>query len=589
MKKILTILITICVPAMLWGQMVITQWPFDVDGDLSSSNGVGQAATLIGGTTEVSQDDALRVSDFPDQFEASGTAGIELMASTEGFENILLEYKGRTSGTMSRWAEIHYTLDGGNEWLVLTDNQGGLFPRDEWHDFSFDLGQITGANDNPDFGIRIVSIFSPVAFEDGLGNSFVADTAYHRARDDGGGEYSGGGNWRFQDVTIKGSVPLNRTPITQWPFDVDGELGSDNAVGQDALLIGGTTEVSQDDALRVTNFPEQYQASGTAGIELMASTVGFDNILLEYKGRTSGTMSRWAEIHYTLDGGNEWLVLTDNQGGLFPRDEWHDFSFDLSQITGANENPDFGIRIVSIFSPVAFEDGLGNNFVADTAYHRARDDGGGEYSGGGNWRFQDVILSGVQQTGGEATKLAVTSVNNNDPVYAGEEFSLTVQVLDADNLPVEVTEDVTFTIALEEGTGTLTGDQTGTIEAGSSSVTIAGFTYDVVESGVIIKVEADDLEAGLSDTFDVLLRTYSLVLVSNIPGAGELTGAGDYAEGDEVTIEAIANEGYDFVNWTLDGEEFAETGEFTFDMPAGDLTLTANFEEIYTGGPMLVH
>jgi hypothetical protein len=589
MKKIFTILVSICIPAMLWGQIAITQWPFDVDGDLSSNNAVGQDAVLIGGTTEVPQDDALRVTDFPDQYEASGTAGIELMASTEGFENILLEYKGRTSGTMSRWAEIQYTLDGGDTWLVLTNNQGGLFPRDEWLDFSFNFGQIAGANDNPDFGIRIVSIFSPVAFEDGLGSSFVADTAYHRARDEGGGEYSGGGNWRFQDVTLKGSVPLNRIPITQWPFDVDGDLGSDNAVGQDAVLIGGTTEVSQDDALRVTDFPEQYQESGTAGIELMASTVGFDNILLEYKGRTSGTMSRWAEIQYTLDGGDTWLVLTDNQGGLFPRDIFLDFTFDFGDISGANDNPDFGIRIVSIFSPVAFEDGLGSSFAADTAYHRARDDGGGEYSGGGNWRFQEVTLLGVQQTGAEATKLSFVSVNDNNPVYAGEEFSITVQVLDADDLPVDVTEDLTFTISLEAGTGNLSGDQTGSIEAGNSSVTLTGFIYDVVESGVVIKVEADNLDAGFSDAFDVLLRTYTLTLNSNIAVAGALTGAGDYIAGDEVTIEAIANEGFAFVNWTLDGVEFAATSEYTFEMPEENLTLTANFEEIYTGGPMLVH
>ncbi|MDR4988303.1 MAG: T9SS type A sorting domain-containing protein [Bacteroidales bacterium] len=589
MKKLVTLFFVIFIAGLGYSQEVITQWTFDTDGVLGSDNGVGQEAQLIGGTTEVSQDDALRVTNFPDQFENSGTAGIELMLSTEGYEHIMMEYMGRTSGTMSRWAEIHYTLDGGTEWHLLQDNDGGLYPRDEWHEFAFDFSAVSGANDNPDFGIRIVSVFAPVDFDDGLGNEFDAHTAYQRSRDSGGDPYSGAGNWRFQDVVVKGQIKPDLTPITHWSFSVDGDLSSDNGVGQEAQLIGGTTEVSQDDALRVTNFPDQFENSGTAGIELMLSTAGFEHIIMEYDGRTSGTMSRWAEIHYTLDGGTSWHVLQDNDGGLYPRDEWHEFAFDFSAVSGASDNPDFGIRIVSVFAPVDFDDGLGNEFDAHTAYQRSRDAGGDPYSGAGNWRFRNVSFLGVVLTGQEAEKLAVVSINDNETVYVDEPFSVTINVLDADDMPAAVVTNTFVTLSLEDGVGTLSGTLAGIIQEGAHSVVISGILYDAVDSNVVIKAEAEGLDFALSEAFDVVKRTYALALSANIPGAGILTGDGEYYEGEEVTIMAEANEGYEFVNWTLDGAVFATEAQHTFAMPAGSLSLVANFEEEYTGGPVLVH
>ncbi len=60
---------------------------------------------------------------------------------------------------------------------------------------------------------------------------------------------------------------------------------------------------------------------------------------------------------------------------------------------------------------------------------------------------------------------------------------------------------------------------------------------------------------------------------------GSVFGGGEWEEGQLVTIRAIVNEGYEFVNWTdPDGAEISAAADYDYTMPAHDITLTANFE-----------
>ena len=72
--------------------------------------------------------------------------------------------------------------------------------------------------------------------------------------------------------------------------------------------------------------------------------------------------------------------------------------------------------------------------------------------------------------------------------------------------------------------------------------------------------------------------TYTLTLLSNLTGAGTLTGEGDYAEGEQVTVTAVANVGYLFVSWIEDEVVVSTEESFVYTMPADDVTLVANFE-----------
>ena len=327
--------------------------------------------------------------------------------------------------------------------------------------------------------------------------------------------------WQVDNIQITGT---QAGIITQWAFTNAGDLNPTTGSGT-ATLIGGVTQVAQADALRITTFPAQSTASGTAGLQLMLSTIGYQNIQLTFKHRSSGTMSRWAEVQYTTNGGASWQSAGNNAGGLSPHDTYYDFSFDLSTITAASNNAQFGLRIVSVFSPVAFDDGLGNSFPANTAYHRARVSGGEVYSGDGNWRFQDVTISGDVISGNVPVKLSFLNINNGTSPNVNTPFSATVQSVDANNQAANVIGNTTVTLSKSVGTGQLTGTLTGIIPAGSNTVVFNNLVYNTAENGVKLAANATAgmaLEPAVSPAFNVMAVATNLAIVS-FPGYGQVT------------------------------------------------------------------
>jgi uncharacterized protein (TIGR02145 family)/uncharacterized repeat protein (TIGR02543 family) len=75
-------------------------------------------------------------------------------------------------------------------------------------------------------------------------------------------------------------------------------------------------------------------------------------------------------------------------------------------------------------------------------------------------------------------------------------------------------------------------------------------------------------------------QKFNLHLNVDPSGAGITYGIGQYEAGEPVNITAEANPGWEFVNWTDDDGIVSEAANFTYTMPAADVTLTANFSEI---------
>lgn len=76
------------------------------------------------------------------------------------------------------------------------------------------------------------------------------------------------------------------------------------------------------------------------------------------------------------------------------------------------------------------------------------------------------------------------------------------------------------------------------------------------------------------------LGGYHLTLLADPEDAGTLEGAGQYPAGEEVTITAVASQGYVFAEWLDgDGEQISAEASFDFTMPEGDVVLTASFVE----------
>ncbi len=76
-------------------------------------------------------------------------------------------------------------------------------------------------------------------------------------------------------------------------------------------------------------------------------------------------------------------------------------------------------------------------------------------------------------------------------------------------------------------------------------------------------------------------QLYSLNLIAEPTLGGNVQAEGKYNIGQEVSVSAVVNEGYEFINWS-DEENFFVSGEtsFSYIMPAKEVTLTANFNDL---------
>jgi PKD repeat protein len=323
--------------------------------------------------------------------------------------------------------------------------------------------------------------------------------------------------------------------ITQWTFE--GDVITPSTGSGTASLLGGTTATFATGngggrGWNTTTYPVQSTNSGTAGTQFLASTSGYSNIIVSWDHRASGTASRWSQLQYTTNG-TTWNVLDDNDGGLSPHDTFYPFSFDLSSIPAANDNPNFGVRIVSIFSPLAFNQNATLSYGANEAYMRANTDakyppedgvGTGNYAVAGTWRFDNVTISGTEITGATPVKLVVTSVNGGNPPSVNTPFEVVVQAQDADNLPAAVTQNTQVTLTKATGTGTLSGTLVGTINTGQHTITFNNVLYNVAQSGVSITASATSgmtLTPGTSAPFTVLAVATQLVF-DQFPAYGQI-------------------------------------------------------------------
>ncbi len=90
-------------------------------------------------------------------------------------------------------------------------------------------------------------------------------------------------------------------------------------------------------------------------------------------------------------------------------------------------------------------------------------------------RLDDISITSSQIIG--ATKLAVISINGGQSPTAGVPFNVVVQSQDDSGVPQNVSQNTGIQLSLETGNGVLGGTLSGTILAGTNSVTVSGITY----------------------------------------------------------------------------------------------------------------
>ena len=159
------------------------------------------------------------------------------------------------------------------------------------------------------------------------------------------------------------------------------------------------------------------------------------------------------------------------------------------------------------------------------------------------------------------------AVNVESAIAAGKDLALTVS--NPSTEAVEVTVEAYADCPATE----LIVKSTSTINAGASKTTTVKYDeyladqvevvyMHVTTKGGEIKVEAETVKFNVTATAE----------------NGTVEGAGIYEQGAEATLTATPAEGYEFVNWTVAGEEVSTENPYKFTVTA-DVALVANFEK----------
>ncbi|MGH7132513.1 MAG: GC-type dockerin domain-anchored protein [Phycisphaerales bacterium] len=251
---------------------------------------------------------------------------------------------------------------------------------------------------------------------------------------------------------VLGAAAAAQTTIVRWNFEdntsqVNQTTATVNASAGLLGYIGGTTWESGAGitngtfATSVTTWPAQGNAPGTAGLQFTIDTTNFANIKMRWDNRHSNTSSRYMQVQYSTDGLNFFPapVTQEPEGtptgiaGTFvgpAGDTWFSGRFaDFSSIVGANNNPTFTVRVVSVYEP------------STSAYKASNPTG--TYATTGKLRFDNVEFTGTSALPQPPTATASASPAT---LCIGGTVALTVNATPGQNpaLPIQsVTANLT--------------------------------------------------------------------------------------------------------------------------------------------------
>jgi uncharacterized repeat protein (TIGR02543 family) len=175
---------------------------------------------------------------------------------------------------------------------------------------------------------------------------------------------------------------------------------------------------------------------------------------------------------------------------------------------------------------------------------------------------------------------------STDAEYVFEATANRTLVAHFEPITFEVTVGITPVGAgTVEGAGTYVEGETATLVAtANAGYEFVNWTKNGIEMSTAMSYSFEvTANVNIMAHFQLIPVTqyYEIVATANPVEGGEIEGAGEYAEGTEVTLTATAAEGYAFVNWTENGAVVAETEAYTLTVDA-DHTLVANFELLPT-------
>lgn len=379
----------------------------------------------------------------------------------------------------------------------------------------------------------------------------------------GGGTVTGGGS--YEDG---GSATVIATPASGYEFKEWTESGTQVSasasytftVGQDRELVAVFEEKEQPPTP-----PEKYTVSVNA-----SPSVG---------GTVEGGGSYDADTSVIV-------IATANSGYQFK--EWRENGSSVSTSAAYTFNADASRVLTAVFEAVVTPP------VSYTV--RVNVTSGGTASGGGTYHNGDqVTVTAVPNAGyqfkGWTEGGTTVSTQASYTFTADASRELTAAFESTTTQDPKLTYTLEVSASPTEG-GVVTGHGNSTYEAGTS-ITItaaanAGYRFvRWVENGSIVGEDASytfsiSENRNLTAVFELEnpapKSTYTITVSASPAEHGSVTGGGTYQEGEAVTITAIANSGYQFKEWWLNGRQISTTASYTFTASANQ-DFTAIFEK----------
>jgi uncharacterized repeat protein (TIGR01451 family) len=273
--------------------------------------------------------------------------------------------------------------------------------------------------------------------------------------------------------------------LVQWNFDNTNSpvtspapvLGAGTAVLFGGITVsyasGSSTNTGvTNQAWNTASYPAQSTGNKTRGVQFNVSTLGYQNIALRWDQRLSGTASKYYRLQYTTNGTDylDYNVITivNTTNGFEAKTN------DLSLLSGVNNNPNFGFRILSEFESTATGAGTAG-YVTTT---------GGTYGTAGTVRFDLMTITGGAISG--STAPGISSQPQTQTAIAGSNVTFSVTTTGTAPLSYQWKFNNAGILAATNSTLVLTNVTVS--QAGSYSVVVTNSAGSLTSSNAILSV-----------------------------------------------------------------------------------------------------
>ena len=205
---------------------------------------------------------------------------------------------------------------------------------------------------------------------------------------------------------------------------------------------------------------------------------------------------------------------------------------------------------------------------------------GGTVTGGGTYNhFQSCTVTATENTGYHFLNWTKNgTVVSTNTTYT---FTVTEAVALVANFEINSYE-ITATVN-PAGTGTVTGAGTYNHFDNCTLTATANTGYHFVnwtKNGIVVSTNANysfEVTEAAAFVANFEINNYEITTSANPTAGGTTTGDGTYDHFSTCNLTATANEGYHFVNWTLNGQQVSTEANYSFTVEGGG-NYVANFQ-----------